>query len=139
MISDVPFGAFLSGGIDSSMVVACMAELSSQPVNTFNICFDEKEYDESGYAELIAKKYKTNHHRILAKPTEFLQAIPEILAAMDSPSGDGPNTYLVAKHTRANQIKVALSGLGGDELFAGYNKFLFYRRVIRNKWIHCNS
>jgi asparagine synthase (glutamine-hydrolysing) len=78
------------------------------------------------YAELIAKKYKTNHHRILAKPAEFLQAIPEILAAWIRPVEMVPNTYLVAKHTRANQIKVALSGLGGDELFAGYNKFLFF-------------
>jgi asparagine synthase (glutamine-hydrolysing) len=135
MVSDVPFGAFLSGGIDSSLVVACMAELSSQPVNSFNICFDEKEYDESGYAELIAKKYKTNHHRILARPSEFLDIVPEVLAAMDSPSGDGPNTYLVAKHIRANHVKVALSGLGGDELFAGYDKFLFYQRSIRNHWM----
>ncbi len=135
MISDVPVGAFLSGGIDSSLIVACMAELSERPINTFSISFQEKEFDESYFAQQIATKYKTNHHRILVKPEEFLISIDEILSAMDSPSGDGPNTYIVAKHTRENGIKVALSGLGGDELFAGYTKFLLYHKIIQNQWL----
>jgi asparagine synthase (glutamine-hydrolysing) len=134
MVSDVPVGAFLSGGIDSSLVVACMAEQASTPVNTFTVSFDEKEYDESGYAQQIAALYKTNHHRILIKPEEFLYSLDDILSAMDTPSGDGPNTYLVARHTRQENIKVALSGLGGDELFVGYNKFLMYRRLMKYKW-----
>ena len=135
LVSDVPIGAFLSGGIDSSLVVACMAELSEQPINTFSISFREQEFDESIFAEEISKKYKTNHHRIVIDPKEFLYSLDEILSAMDSPSGDGPNTYLVAKHTRQTGIKVALSGLGGDELFAGYHKFLLYKRIMEKKWI----
>ncbi len=135
MIADVPVGAFLSGGIDSSLVVACMAELSTQPVNTFTISFNEKEFDESDYAQKIANQYRTQHHRIIVRPEHFLESIEEILAAMDTPSGDGPNTYLVSKFTKESNIKVALSGLGGDELFAGYNKFLMYYRLMRNKWI----
>ncbi len=135
MISDVPIGAFLSGGIDSSVVVACMAELSERPINSFSISFQEKEFDESIYAQQIATKYKTNHHRIVIKPEEFLDSIEEIFSAMDSPSGDGPNTYLVAKRTREAGIKVALSGLGGDELFAGYNKFMLYHKIMHNRWI----
>ena len=135
MVSDVPVGAFLSGGIDSSLIVACMAEQSASPINTFTVSFDEKEYDESVYAQEIANLYKTNHHRILIKPEEFLYSMEDILGSMDMPSGDGPNTFLVAKHTRENDIKVALSGLGGDELFAGYNKFLMYDRLMKNKWL----
>ena len=135
MISDVPVGAFLSGGIDSSLVVACMAELSDQPVHTFSISFQEKEFDEYSYAEIIAKKYHTDHHRLVIRPEEFLDSLEEILSAMDSPSGDGPNTYLVAKKTKQQGMKVALSGLGGDELFAGYDKFLMYDRIMRQRWI----
>lgn len=135
MVSDVPVGAFLSGGIDSSLVVACMAEQTTSPINTFTVSFDEKEYDESGYAQEIATLYKTNHHRILIKPEEFLNSLEEIFSSMDTPSGDGPNSYLVAKYTRKENIKVALSGLGGDELFAGYNKFLMYHRLMKYKWL----
>lgn len=135
MVSDVPVGAFLSGGIDSSLIVACMAEQSETPINTFTVSFAEKEYDESVYAQQIATQYKTNHHRLLIKPEEFLHSMEEILGAMDMPSGDGPNTYLVAKHTRQAGIKVALSGLGGDELFAGYNKFFIYKRLMKYKWL----
>lgn len=123
MISDVPLGAFLSGGIDSSAVVALMAELSENPINTFSIIFDETKFDESTYSELIANKYKTNHHPILLQPKRFLEELPQALAAMDSPTGDGPNAYLVSKVTRNAGITVALSGLGGDELFAGYPVF----------------
>ena len=135
MVSDVPIGAFLSGGIDSSLVVACLAELSSQPVNTYSISFDEKKFDESVYSDEIAKRYNTNHHRIVIRPESFLESIDDILGAMDSPSGDGPNTYLVSKRTKETGIKVALSGLGGDELFAGYNKFLLYHKIMHNKWV----
>jgi asparagine synthase (glutamine-hydrolysing) len=135
MVSDVPVGAFLSGGIDSSLIVACMSEQSEAPVNTFTISFDEKDYDESVYAQQIASQYKTNHHRILIRPEEFLFSVEDILASLDTPSGDGPNSYLVAKHTRAANIKVALSGLGGDELFAGYSKFMIYHKVMQYRWL----
>ncbi len=135
MIADVPLGAFLSGGIDSSLIVACMAGLSDQPVNTFTISFDEKAFDESAFAQTMATRFNTRHHRILIRPEEFLDSVEDILAAMDTPSGDGPNTYLVAKYTRQEGIKVALSGLGGDELFAGYNKFILYHRLMRKRWM----
>jgi asparagine synthase (glutamine-hydrolysing) len=135
MVSDVPVGAFLSGGIDSSLIVACMAEQSSQPVNTFTISFDEKEFDESVYAQQVASLYNTNHHRLVIRPEEFLYSVEDILASMDIPSGDGPNTFLVARHTHQEKIKVALSGLGGDELFAGYNKFMIYHRLMKYKWV----
>ena len=134
MVSDVPVGAFLSGGIDSSLVVACMAEQSTVPVNTFTVSFDEQSYDESTYAEQIATLYKTNHHRLLVRPEEFLEHLDDILGDMDTPSGDGPNTWLVSRHTRQAGIKVALSGLGGDELFAGYDKFLNYHRMMKLQW-----
>ncbi len=134
MVSDVPVGAFLSGGIDSSLIVACMAEQATTPINTFTVSFEEKEYDESIFAQQIASLYKANHHRILVKPEEFLNSLEAILASMDTPSGDGPNSYLVAKHTREAGIKVAMSGLGGDELFAGYNKFLIYHRLMKQTW-----
>ncbi len=134
MVSDVPVGAFLSGGIDSSLVVACMAEQSTSPVDTFTVSFEEKAYDESSYAEHIASLYKTNHHRLVIRPEEFLEELDTILGDMDTPSGDGPNTWLVSKHTRQTGIKVALSGLGGDELFAGYDKFLNYHRMMKHQW-----
>ncbi|MEY3443573.1 MAG: hypothetical protein RLZZ519_1854, partial [Bacteroidota bacterium] len=123
LVSDVPVGAFLSGGIDSSAVVALMAQASSQPVDTFSIVFEEKEFDESEWSNLIAKKFATRHHPILLKPTDFLDALPAALAAMDHPSADGINSYVVSQMTRAQGVKVALSGLGGDELFAGYPVF----------------
>ncbi len=135
MVSDVSVGAFLSGGIDSSLVVACMAELSTEPINTFTISFDEKGFDESLFAQQVATKYKTNHEQIFIRPLEFLYAIEDILSSMDMPSGDGPNSFLVAKHTRQKGIKVAMSGLGGDELFVGYNKFMIYQRIMKNHWI----
>lgn len=123
LLSDVPLGAFLSGGIDSSAIVAMMAQVSDQPVDTFSVVFNEAEYDESSYSGLIAKKYNTRHHPILLSPNDFLEALPDALSAMDHPSGDGPNSYVVSRVTRQQGIKVALSGLGGDEVFAGYPVF----------------
>ncbi|HEV8590952.1 MAG TPA: asparagine synthase (glutamine-hydrolyzing), partial [Pyrinomonadaceae bacterium] len=123
MISDVRLGAFLSGGIDSSAVVALMSAVSEQPVDTFSVTFDEKEFDESRYSNLIAKKFNTRHTSVYLSPNDFLDELPNALRATDSPSGDGLNTYIVAKATKRSGITVALSGLGGDELFAGYPYF----------------
>ena len=124
MISDVRLGAFLSGGIDSSAVVALMSEVSSRPIDTFSVTFGEKQYDESVYSNLIAQKYKTNHTSVFLTAKDFLHELPHALKAADSPSGDGINTYVVSKATKKSGITVALSGLGGDELFAGYPNFL---------------
>jgi len=126
MISDVPMGAFLSGGIDSSAVVALMSLNSHEKINTFNLAFSEKEYDESGYAEIIARKYGTYHAKYLLRPEDFLSQVESGLDAMDSPSADGINTYVLSGAIRKSGLKVALTGIGGDELFAGYPGFMQY-------------
>lgn len=133
LAGDVPVGAFLSGGIDSSLVVACMAELQSQPVETFTICMPPGQGDESAYAAIIAKKYNTRHHAVVIRPESFLGHLDQIFSDMDSPSGDGPNTWLVSRYTREAGLRVALSGLGGDEWFAGYAKSLMFQRLLRNR------
>jgi asparagine synthase (glutamine-hydrolysing) len=135
MRADVPFGAFLSGGIDSSIVVGLMSRISPHPVKTFSITFHEKEFDESPYSDLIAKRFKTDHTEIRLSANDFLTTIPEALNAMDHPGGDGPNTYVVSKVTREAGVKMALSGIGGDELFAGYDIFKRMHSLNEKKWL----
>ncbi|MCI4668419.1 MAG: asparagine synthase (glutamine-hydrolyzing) [Bacteroidia bacterium] len=129
MISDVPLGAFLSGGIDSSAIVALMAQSSEQAVHTFSIVFDEEEFDESPYSMQIANKYNTAHHPIKLSPSHFLKKLPDALDSMDHPSGDGINSYVVSEATKNEGFTVALSGLGGDELYAGYPVFKQYQKL----------
>ena len=129
MMSDVPMGAFLSGGIDSSAVVALMSLNSREKINTFNLSFTEKEYDESGYAETIANRFGTNHVKHLLKPEDFLDNVVAGLDAMDSPSADGINTFVLSAAIRSAGLKVALTGIGGDELFAGYPGFMRYYKL----------
>jgi asparagine synthase (glutamine-hydrolysing) len=136
LISDVPVGAFLSGGIDSSAVVGLMAKVSSARPNTFTISFDEKAFDESPYADIIAKKFNTIHNNIRLKPGIFLDELENALNALDSPSGDGINTYVVSKAIRNAGITVALSGVGGDELFAGYPFFFQYLKLQQKGWLY---
>jgi asparagine synthase (glutamine-hydrolysing) len=136
LVADVPFGAFLSGGIDSSAVVGMMSQASSQPVVTFSVSFDDSEFSEAVYARMIAKKFGTDHHEILLKPEDFLNDLPAALDAMDHPSGDGPNTYIVSKATRKAGIKMALSGLGGDEVFAGYDIFRRAVDLEQKRWLN---
>jgi asparagine synthase (glutamine-hydrolysing) len=136
LIADVPFGAFLSGGIDSSAIVGLMSKVSSEKVKTFNISFDESEFSESKYAQLIAKKFNTDHHEILLTPADFMKELPNALKAMDHPSGDGPNTYVVSKATKNAGITMALSGLGGDELFAGYDVFKRSLALNKKAWLN---
>jgi asparagine synthase (glutamine-hydrolysing) len=132
LIADVPFGAFLSGGIDSSAVVGLMSKNSSKTVKTFTVTFDESEFSEAKYAQLVADKFKTEHHEIRLTSDYFMSELPAALKAMDHPSGDGPNTYIVSKVTKNSGITMALSGLGGDELFAGYE--IFNRSIKLNKY-----
>ena len=136
LVSDVPFGAFLSGGIDSSLVVACMAENHTQPINTFSVSFNEDEFSEAKYAKIIADKYATKHTEIKLSVDEFKSVIPDALDRMDHPSGDGLNTYVVAKKTKEAGVKMALSGLGGDELFGGYSVFNQVPELRSKKWLH---
>jgi asparagine synthase (glutamine-hydrolysing) len=133
LISDVPLGAFLSGGIDSSAVVGIMAEVSNARPNAFTVSFEEKEYDESYYANLVAKKFNVHHTTVLLKAKDFLDQLPHALDAMDTPSGDGLNTYVVSKAIRKSGITVALSGIGGDELFAGYPIFNRFLKLKKNR------
>lgn len=122
LMSDVPLGAFLSGGIDSSAVVAAMSECSIK-ANTFNINFNEKTYSEAKFASIIAKKFNTNHTQIDLSASDFLNLLPNSLIALDHPSTDGANTYVVSKAVKDAGISVALSGIGGDEWFGGYPVF----------------
>ena len=112
-----------------------MAEAGPDRPNTFNISFEEKEFDESYYAELVSKKFNTNHTRLTLKPAHFLDELLNALNAMDTPSGDGINTYVVSKAIRQRGMTVALSGVGGDELFAGYPFFGQYLKLQQSKWL----
>ncbi len=133
LVSDVPVGAFLSGGIDSSMVVAMMAEVSADRPSTFNISFSDKDFDESVFAEKVAKEFNTRHTNIELQPESFLLELENALDAMDSPSGDGINAFVVSKAVHNTGIKVALSGVGGDELFARYPFFKTYLQLQKTK------
>jgi len=123
MVSDVPLGAFLSGGIDSSIITALMQRHSARSIKTFSIVFEEEEYDERKFSAKIAKKFATDHQQILLNEKDILTEIPTIFDAMDQPSIDGFNTFVISKAAKSAGLTVALSGLGGDELFAGYPSF----------------
>lgn len=123
LVSDVPVATFLSGGIDSSAVVGLMREVGEQRPRTFSVVFEERAYDEARYARQVAERFDTDHTEVLLKESDLLEQLSEALAAMDHPSGDAVNTYVVSKVVHGAGIKVALSGLGGDELFAGYPSF----------------
>ena len=132
--SDVPLGAFLSGGIDSSIVVGTMADLAADPVKTFTVGFDEDLFDESWAAREVANYHDTDHHEFTVSPGDVRELIPEVVGRLGEPFADQSllPTYVVAQKTRQN-VKVALSGDGADELFAGYGKYRgeFYSRYYR--------
>jgi asparagine synthase (glutamine-hydrolysing) len=129
LISDVPLGAFLSGGIDSSLIVGLMAKLSEKPVQTFSIGFEEKEFDELDYARVVAKHFSTDHHEFIVKP-DAVDILPKLVWHYNEPFADSSAipTFYVAKMTR-DYVKVVLTGDAGDENFAGYNRYL------RSKWV----
>ncbi|MGK0639162.1 asparagine synthase (glutamine-hydrolyzing) [Schleiferia thermophila] len=125
MVSDVPIGSFLSGGIDSSIVSAIMAKISSEPVKTFSIGFKEKAYDESERAALVAKHIQSDHTLHVLGHEELLAVVDEVLAYFDEPFGDSSAipSFMVSKKAR-EKVTVVLTGDGADELFGGYEKYL---------------
>lgn len=130
LVSDVPVGVFLSGGIDSSALVSILSRGGVTP-STFSIVFREAEFSEARHSRAVAAKFHTDHHEISVSQADVLTAIPDALRAMDLPTMDGVNTYFVSRETRHAGVKVALSGLGGDEVFAGYSSFRTVPRMER--------
>jgi asparagine synthase (glutamine-hydrolysing) len=137
LVSDVPVGVFLSGGIDSSALVSILSRSGVTP-NTFSIVFREAGFSEAEHSRAIATKFRTNHHEINVSAGDALAAIPDAMRAMDVPTMDGINTYFVSREARRAGVKVALSGLGGDEIFAGYSSFRTVPRMERfaEFWAH---
>ena len=130
MISDVPLGAFLSGGIDSSTIVALMAERAGAPVRTFSIGFEERHFSETGYARQVAARYGAEHHEFIFRPADLKQVIEGVARAVGEPFADPAALplYELARQTRRH-VTVALSGDGGDETLAGY------RRYVLDGWL----
>ena len=133
MIADVPVGAFLSGGVDSSLVVALMQEVGSRAARTFTIRFDSPEFDESSHAAAVARHLRTEHHEQTCGVSEMLDVVDRLPSFFDEPFADSSAipTYLVSRVTRQH-VTVALSGDGGDELFFGYPRYFF---VDRAAWL----
>jgi asparagine synthase (glutamine-hydrolysing) len=129
LIADVPIGAFLSGGVDSSLIVSIMQAVSKEKINTFSIGFHEQEYNEADQAEAVAKFLGTNHETLIVDAVDLIEAAKSISDIYDEPFADYSQipTYLVSKFAR-EKVSVVLTGDGGDELFAGYNRYIFSSR-----------
>ena len=132
MIADVPLGAFLSGGIDSSLVVAMMQENSHKPVETFTIGFNEKQFDEAKYAKKISKYLGTNHNEYYLSNDEIIRTVPLLPEIYDEPFSDSSQipTTLISNFA-SKKVSVCLSGDGGDEIFGGYNRYSWVKNIWR--------
>jgi asparagine synthase (glutamine-hydrolysing) len=130
LVSDVPVGVFLSGGMDSSAIVALARESIAGPLKSYSIAFKERAFNEGRFAQTVAHKFGTEHIPCLVTAAGLKTELPAVISSMDQPTVDGINTYFVSKLTRSNGTVVALSGLGGDELFGGYGTFRRAPRVL---------
>jgi asparagine synthase (glutamine-hydrolysing) len=129
LVSDVPVGVFLSGGIDSAALVALVRDQGVTP-RTYTVTFPDRDYDESREARAVATRFQTDHVELSLTDQRLLDLLPEALGAIDHPSGDGINSYVVSSLVRQHGVKVALSGLGGDEIFGGYPSFARLPRLL---------
>ncbi|TDI44503.1 MAG: asparagine synthase (glutamine-hydrolyzing) [Acidobacteria bacterium] len=137
MLSDVPVGVLLSGGIDSSAVAAMMAQIKPGAVKSFSIAFEEKSFDESRYARMVADKIGTEHHELTVTSSMMLDLVPKLMDFLDEPFGDSSivPTYFLSRFTRET-VKVALGGDGGDEMFAGYPTLQAHRLIeYYERWV----
>jgi asparagine synthase (glutamine-hydrolysing) len=123
LLSDVPVASFLSGGVDSTVVTALAAAASPRPIETFTVCFPDRELDESDPARAAAERHATRHREVRLSDADVVALVPRCVPALDMPSADAVNTWLVSRAVASAGIKVVLSGLGGDELFGGYTAF----------------
>lgn len=126
LIADVPLGAFLSGGVDSSLIVALMSQMGSDPVKTFTVGFDNFKSNEAPYAKIVAEQYQTDHHELILKEEVFMENLEKLTILRDAPLSESADIplYLLSKMA-SNDVKVLLSGEGSDELFAGYPKYRY--------------
>lgn len=127
LVADVPVGVFLSGGVDSAGIAYLAARNRTAPVRTLTISFDEQDFNEAAAARKFARDFGTDHHEIRVTAADFENEVPRFLQSLDQPTADGVNTYFVSRAARQLGLKVVLSGLGGDEIFFGYNH---YRQLI---------
>jgi len=130
LMSDVPLGMFLSGGIDSSAIAAVMSDMVAEPIKTFSVAFAEREANELEYARLVAQTFKTNHHEVVVSPAQFFAALPKLVWHEDEPLAHPSSVALYfVSQLAAQHVKVVLTGEGSDELLAGYGR---YRKTILN-------
>src|SRR5215213_3529222 len=137
MMADVPFGVFLSGGVDSSTNVALMSELMDRPVDTFTVGFKRNvEFNEMDHARRVAKEFKTNHHEVVIDEADLIELLPQLVHHQDEPIGDPVCVplYYVSKLARDSGTIVLQVGEGADELFCGYSSYMQFLRTYRREW-----
>lgn len=130
LISDAPIGVFLSGGIDSSLIALLANKFLGKNLRTLSVVFNEKEYSEENYQNIVLQKIKSRHNSYLVTEKDFIENLDDIFSAMDQPTIDGVNTYFIAKCAKEEGLKAVLSGLGGDELFGGYASFSRINKIM---------